>query len=209
MTLPNMGAAHHQPKREARQRRRCHRFTPAPGGFHFHYPVYSGDSIYRGEAASVLQGAKVAAEAKALGRSMPRSGTTKQNGGSPALVFSRVRPGGAALREEAEASGQGTGGIFAFEKDGSVPSFFMLFRFVDRRRIFIRYFIKRRGCARSARSEGCGGSEGPWPEHAAFWNDEAERWQPGSCFFPRSSRRRSAPGGGGGQRAGDRRNFCI
>ena len=31
-------------------------------------------------------------------------------------------------------------GIFAFEKDGSVPSFFMLFRFVDRRRILIRYF---------------------------------------------------------------------
>ena len=40
--------------------------------------------------------------------------------------------------------------------------------------------IKRRGRVRSARSEGCGGSEGLWPERAVFWNDEAERWRPGS-----------------------------
>ena len=41
MTLPNMGTAHHQPAGETRQRRRCHRLTPAPGGDRLHYPPFT------------------------------------------------------------------------------------------------------------------------------------------------------------------------
>ena len=92
MTTPNMGEAHHQPREEARPRRQCVSRTPAPEDIVFITLFLLVILILRGEAASVLQGAKVAAEAKACGRSVPRSGTTKQNGGGPALILPAFVP---------------------------------------------------------------------------------------------------------------------